>query len=305
MKIRGYIAGILTFLLMLGIIGTERSYAVNPRVMLSDYSIEEGEIVAGQSFTLHIILTNTAAQGIRNLKLTISAQQGEFLPTEGAGTAYLEKLTGRDEAEFTFAMQAVEGLMEQSYKLLLKSEYEGSDGSPYTVEESVYLPVTLEQRCSITDIFIPESNLELGDTVEIGASVNNLGTSPLYNVTASVSGDNLVSADTYIGTIDAGKRGNIDLLTKADKISELSGDKNQLIISYENRKGERYTEVQDITVQIAQPQYENLEKVKEDSHAGQGWMIATITLLSVMGIGGILLLVLYRRRKKKKLLEEF
>lgn len=305
MKIRGYIAGILTFLLMLGIIGTERSYAVNPRVMLSDYSIEEGEIVAGQSFTLHIILTNTAAQGIRNLKLTISAQQGEFLPTEGAGTAYLEKLAGRDEAEFTFAMQAVEGLMEQSYKLLLKSEYEGSDGSPYTVEESVYLPVTLEQRCSITDIFIPESNLELGDTVEIGASVNNLGTSPLYNVTASVSGDNLVSADTYIGTIDAGKRGNIDLLTKADKISELSGDKNQLIISYENRKGERYTEVQDITVQIAQPQYENLEKVKEDSHAGQGWMIATITLLSVMGIGGILLLVLYRRRKKKKLLEEF
>lgn len=305
MKIRGYIAGILTFLLMLGIIGTERSYAANPRVMLSDYSIEEGEIVAGKSFTLHIILTNTAAQGIRNLKLTISAQQGEFLPTEGAGTAYLEKLAGRDEAEFTFTMQAVEGLTEQSYKLLLKSEYEGSDGSPYTVEESVYLPVTLEQRCSVTDIFIPESNLELGDTVEIGASVNNLGTSPLYNVTASVSGDNLVSADTYIGTIDAGKRGNIDLLTKADKISELSGDKNQLIISYENRKGERYTEVQDITVQIAQPQYENLEKVKEDSHAGQGWMIATITLLSVIGIGGILLLVLYRRRKKKKLLEEF
>lgn len=305
MKIRGYIAGILTFLLMLGIIGRERSYAANPRVMLSDYSIEEGEVVAGKSFTLHIILTNTAAQGIRNLKLTISAQQGEFLPTEGAGTAYLEKLAGRDEAEFTFAMQAVEGLMEQSYKLLLKSEYEGSDGSPYTVEESVYLPVTLEQRCSVTDIFIPESNLELGDTVEIGASVNNLGTSPLYNVTASVSGDNLVSADTYIGTIDAGKRGNIDLLTKADKISELSGDKNQLIISYENRKGERYTEVQNITVQIAQPQYENLEKVKEDSHAGQGWMVATIALLSVIGIGGILLLVLYRRRKKKKLLEEF
>lgn len=305
MKVKRCVAGIIALLWMLGIMGTEISYAANPRVMLSDYSVEEGEIVAGKTFTLHITLTNTAAQGIRNLKLTISAQQGEFLPTEGAGTAYLEKLAGRSEAEFTFAMQAVDGLSEESYKLLLKSEYEGSDGSPYTVEESVYLPVTLEQRCSVTDVFIPESNLELGDTVEIGASVNNLGASPLYNVTATVSGDNLIAADTYIGTIDAGKRGNIDLLTKADKISAPSGDKNQLIISYENRKGERYTEVQSITVQIVQPKYENLEKVKEDSHAGQGWMIATIALLFIMLTGGMVILILRKRRRKKKLLEEF
>lgn len=305
MKMRRFISGIAALLLMIILMSTELCHAANPRVMLSDYSIAEGEIVAGKSFTLHIILTNTAAQAVRNLKLTVSAAQGEFLPTEGAGTAYLEKLAGRGEAEFTFAMQAVEGLTEQPYKLLLKSEYEGSDGSPYTVEESVYLPVTLEQRCSVTDIFIPESNPELGDTVEIGASVNNLGTSPLYNVTASVSGDNLVSADTYIGTIDAGKRGNIDLLTKADKISEPSGDKNQLTISYENRKGERYTEIQNIIVQIAQPQYENLEKVKEDSHAGRGWMIATIVLTVIFVTGGSTALILLRRHRKKKLLEEF
>ena len=287
------------------VLNVQKAQAATPRVMLSDYSIEEGEIVAGQPFTLHITLKNTAANSIRNLKLTISTEKGEFLPVDGAGTAYLEKLAGRSESEFTFAMQAVDGLTTQSYKLLLKSEYEGNDGSPYTVEESIFLPVTLQQRCSVTDVFLPDSDVELGETVEIGASVNNLGEEPLYNVTAGISGSNVAVAGTYIGTIDAGKRGNVDLLTKASAISEMSGDKNELTVSYEDRKGERHTVVQSIELKVAQPVYENLEKVKDDTHTGQGWMITSIVLGVLMITGGVVGLILQRRRRKKKLLEEF
>ena len=289
--------------ILIMVLNVQRAQAATPRVMLSDYSIEEGEIVAGQPFTLHITLKNTAANSIRNLKLTISTEKGEFLPVDGAGTAYLEKLAGRSESEFTFAMQAVDGLTTQSYKLLLKSEYEGNDGSPYTVEESIFLPITLQQRCSVTDVFLPDSDVELGETVEIGASVNNLGEEPLYNVTAGISGSNVAVADTYIGTIDAGKRGNVDLLTKASAIS--SGDKNELTVSYEDRKGERHTVVQSIELKVAQPVYENLEKVKDDTHTGQGWMITSIVLGVLMITGGVVGLILQRRRRKKKLLEEF
>ena len=288
--------------ILIMVLNVQRAQAATPRVMLSDYSIEEGEIVAGQPFTLHITLKNTAANSIRNLKLTISTEKGEFLPVDGAGTAYL---AGRSESEFTFAMQAVDGLTTQSYKLLLKSEYEGNDGSPYTVEESIFLPVTLQQRCSVTDVFLPDSDVELGETVEIGASVNNLGEEPLYNVTAGISGSNVAVADTYIGTIDAGKRGNVDLLTKASAISEMSGDKNELTVSYEDRKGERHTVVQSIELKVAQPVYENLEKVKDDTHTGQGWMITSIVLGVLMITGGVVGLILQRRRRKKKLLEEF
>lgn len=285
--------------------GFHKVQAANPRLMVSDYAIEGGEVLAGEEFVLSITLKNTASSSVKNVKLTVMTEQGEMLPVEGAGTAYIGKIDGNQEAEFTFQMLAIEGLEEKSYKLSLKTEYEGSNGMEYTVEEAIFIPVTLEQRVSVTDIFIPESYIELGDTVEISASVNNLGDGTLYNVTAKVEGTNIGEAENYIGNIESGKSGTIDILTKSTAISKEFGDSNSIIITYEDRKGNVQEAVFEIGVEVNQPVFENLEKVKEEPKVGAvvGKIAAIVGVVAVVGL--IAWWMIRRYQKKKKILEEF
>ncbi len=303
------IIGILSFIICMyaavSASGVQMVQAANPRVMVSDYSIEEGEVLAGEGFTLHISLKNTAAKAVKNVKLTITTEQGELLPVEGAGTAYIDKIDANKETEFVFSMMAIEGLQEKSYKLSLKTEYEDGNGVEYTVEEAVFIPVGLEQRVSVTDIFIPESYIALGDTVEVTAKVNNLGDGTLYNVTARLEGSNFAEAESYIGNIESGKSGTIDVLSKASAVSKQFGDKNEIIVTYEDRKGTVHEEKFEIGVSVSTPTYENLEKVKEETNTGN--VVKTILIIVViMAVVAIVVWLMIRRyQRKKKILEEF
>lgn len=289
---------------MIGGAGLTQVRAANPRVMVSDYSIEEGEVLAGQPFTLNLTLKNTASSAVRNLKLTITTEQGELLPLEGAGTAYVAKIDANGEAQFSFSMKAIDGLQEKSYKVTLKTEYEGSNGVEYTVDESIFIPVSLEQRLSITDVFLPNSQNELGDTVEISASINNLGDGTLYNVTVQVSGDNLEETGSYIGNIESGKSGILDTLTKASSISQI-GDKNKLIVSYEDKAGNLYREETEFMVSVAQPIYENLELVKDTKNASGTVKVILWIVIGVAVLAAVVWLIIQRRKRKKSILEEF
>lgn len=286
--------------------GGSSAAAANPRVMVSDYEVEEGTVTAGKDFTLVIRLKNTAAKAVRNLKLTVISENGEFLPVEGAGTAYTEKIDGKGEAEFRFSMTAIHGLEEKSYKLSLKTEYEDSNGAEYTVDENIFLPISLEQRVSVSDVFLPEDSVELGDTVEISASVNNLGDAVLYNVTAKVWGDVIEEQDTYIGSLESGKRGTIDVLTRASNISDANtANANRILISYEDKDGKVYSEEFPIRIEVRQPVYENLEKIKETPDYS-GIVRTIIWILAVAAVIAFIVWLLIRRRKQKqRILEEF
>lgn len=88
--------------------------AATPRVMVSDYSIKEGEVIAGKEFTLTIMLKNTAVKTVKNIKLSISTENGELLPAAGAGTAYVNQIEGDSEEKVVFKMRAANGLEEKA-----------------------------------------------------------------------------------------------------------------------------------------------------------------------------------------------
>ena len=281
--------------------------AATPRVMVADYSIKEGEVIAGKEFTLTIQLKNTAVRAVKNVKLSISTENGELLPEDGAGTAYVNQIEGDSEEKFTFKMKAAHGLEEKAYKLSLKTEYESSGGIEYTVEDSVFIPVSLEQRLSVTDIFLADEQIELGDTVEISAEVNNLGEGTLYNVSAKIVSDNLQERESYVGNIESGKSGTIDVLTKAASITRTDEDKvkNQIIISYEDKIGNVYKEEIKFGIDISEPIYENLEKVKETADYSRtikkiAWILIVIAAVLIM-----IFLYIKRRKRKQQILDEF
>ena len=279
--------------------------AATPRVMLDDYNVKEGQTVSGREFTLELTLKNYSAKQVKNLKVSISAENGEFIPVKGAGSEYIESIAAGETDKVTFNMKAIDGLEEKSYKVNVTTDYENTNGYEYKVEESIFLPVSLEQRLSVTDFFVDSNLSAVGDTVEISASINNMGEGALYNVMVEVEGDNIEEQKSYVGTIEKGKSGNLDVLTKADVVTEGDHKDNKMVIKYENKAGETFTQEEVIDVSVNVPVYDNLEKVKEGNDNSLAWK-AVIKIIIIILIIAIVGYALYRRRlRKQRILDEF
>ena len=279
--------------------------AATPRVMLEDYKIKEGNVVSGKDFTIELTIRNYSAKQVKNLKVNISTENGDFIPTNGAGSEYIESIAAGETEKVSFKMKANDGLEEKSYKMNVVTDYENPSGWEYKSEEVIFIPVSLDQRLSITDMFIDSESCVVGDTVEISASINNMGEGALYNVRVEVEGDNIAETDSFVGTIEKGKTGNLDVLTKADVVTEGYHTNNKIIVKYENKAGEEFSKEAGIDVTVGVPVYENLEKIKEGNDNSVVWK-NTAKVIGILLVIVIIGYALYRRQKRKhRILDEF
>lgn len=296
-----FIMALIAFLLsMLSDLVVEAS---QPKVMVVDYKIVQKEIIAGQTFDLAVTIKNTGSRYVDNLKISVTSDTGDIVPAEGAGNGFLEELSNGEESTFTFRLKAADGLAEKSYKLSVVNEYDDIWGNPYSATDVIYLPVKLEQRASITDIYMADDAV-LGDSVEVVAGVNNMGAGVLYNVRARLESKYLEENDTFIGNIEAGKSGSIDILTNAVSTTASTGDMSKVIVTYEDKEGNE-TELEGIfKVTVESPVYDNVEKIKDDSQSSNRGLIYGIAAAVIVIAVGMVRAV-RRHKRKKKILEEF
>lgn len=292
------------FMCFIGCFQTIDIKAAEPKVMVADYKLNPTQVVSGEDFKLTITLRNTASRKVRNLKLTVTSAEGEFIPINGAGTEYISEMAAAEELEIAFDMTAISGLSEKSYKLTIKSEYEDMSGYSYTVEDHIYIPITLEQRISVTDI-MSDSSVKLGDDIEITGRINNIGEGTLYNVTVKVEGENVDTQTSYVGNIESGKSGNIDVLTHTiHPVEEGVYSKNYMTVIYEDKNKEKHSIKQDLYLSIEATNYSNLEILKEPEEKEVSSETIIIIAVSAVVLVVIILSVM-KWRKKKKILEEF
>ena len=277
--------------------------ASQPKVMVVDYKIVQKEIIAGQTFDLAVTIKNTGSRYVDNLKISVTSDTGDIVPAEGAGNGFLEELPNGEESTFTFRLKAADGLAEKSYKLSVVNEYDDIWGNPYSATDVIYLPVKLEQRASITDLYVADDAV-LGESVEIVGSVNNMGAGMLYNVRARIESKSMEELDTFIGNIESGKSGSIDILTNAVATTASTGDMSKVIVTYEDKEGNE-TELEGIfKVTVEFPVYDNVEKIKDDSQSGNRGLIYGIAAAVIVIAVGMVCAV-RRHKRKKKILEEF
>lgn len=277
--------------------------ASQPKVMVVDYKIVQKEIIAGQTFDLAVTIKNTGSRYVDNLKISVTSDTGDIVPAEGAGNGFLEELPNGEESTFTFRLKAADGLAEKSYKLSVVNEYDDIWGNPYSATDVIYLPVKLEQRASITDLYVADDAV-LGESVEIVGSVNNMGAGMLYNVRARIESKSMEELDTFIGNIESGKSGSIDILTNAVATTASTGDMSKVIVTYEDKEGNE-TELEGIfKVTVESPVYDNVEKIKDDSQSGNRGLIYGIAAAVIVIAVGMVCAV-RRHKRKKKILEEF
>ena len=178
--------------------------------------------------------------------------------------------------------------------------YENTSGEAFEMEDTLYLPVYLKQRISVTDVMTDDA--KVGDEVEITAQVNNLGEGMLYNVNARVEGKHVEKQETYIGNIDTGKSGNVDLLAKAVMVTdfeEMAKPEDWIIVTYEDRNGNKHEEKVDVSFYIETVDYEDLEVLKEapEKTGPATWQILLICAC-VLAVGVFVGVTINKKRSR-------
>ena len=259
--------------LVLGVVlSSTRSEALTPRVMLSEYEITasdpSGNIYPGDSFGITFKLKNTSKNKVMNLLCTVSSENGEFIP-DGTGTFYVNEIPGENETELTVDLSSISKLSEKSYKLIIETKYEDWNGK-YEAKDTIYIPIKLKSEVVISDTYIAEEEIRLGDNLEVISTFNNVGGAEVYKVSAKTAGDNIAEANCFVGNVAAGKKANIDIITKATNVSTTSTYKNRIIITYEDSDGNQYTEevmLGDATghIDVLEQDYSDIISIKEDT----------------------------------------
>ena len=276
-----------------------------PRLMVAGYDLGKDTIYANESFTLTLHMENTAKSTISNIKLSLGSEESQFVPEDGVGSKFIESMGAGEKLDITFQIKPLSGLEEKSYPLVIKSEYENGKAEAFSAEDTLYVPVYLRQRLSITDVYLTQDSYEVGDMVEVSATVNNLGEGNLYNVTVYLSGDNVEENSSYVGNVEPGKSGTADILAKATVVTDGAYTKNQMLITYEDKDGNVQEESVKIDLHVNEPVYDNLEKVKTSKDSSDIVKKIGSGVISVVLIAGIGYVVFRRRKRKQQILDEF
>ena len=287
------------------------SEAMTPRVMLTEYSIKasdsSGDIFPGDTFTVTFKLKNTSKNKVQNLKYSVVSDNGEFLPAEGVGTGFVSELAGETEEEYSVSLEAAKTLEEKTYKIKIKTEYEDWNGG-YKSEDTIYVPISLKTEVLVSDTYIAEEEIRLGDNIEIVSTINNTGAAKIYKVTARVEGHNIADAKTFIGNIDSGKNAAVDIITKEtthDDLHDATEYDNDLIITYEDIEGNEYTVKEGLgSIEVLEQDYSDVIKIKEDTTKHMSGVAKSIIAGAIV-VFTLILLVVRRVLKKKKLEREF
>ena len=287
------------------------SEAMTPRVMLTEYSIKasdsSGDIFPGDTFTVTFKLKNTSKNKVQNLKYSVVSDNGEFLPAEGVGTGFVSELAGETEEEYSVSLEAAKTLEEKTYKIKIKTEYEDWNGG-YKSEDTIYVPISLKTEVLVSDTYIAEEEIRLGDNIEIVSTINNTGAAKIYKVTARVEGHNIADAKTFIGNIDSGKNAAVDIITKAtthDDVRDATEYDNDLIITYEDIDGNKYSEKVSLgNISVMEQDFSDVIKIKEDTSTHLTEANKAEIIIAVIVV--IIVIFIARRvMKRKKLEKEF
>lgn len=221
-----------------------------PRVMVSGYTTDVKTVHPNAKFLLTLELRNNASQTVHNIKLTMSTENGEFLPLSGASTAYLDSIAAKSTAKVSFWMKASASLSSKSYSVTVKTEYEDGKANGYNAEDHVSIPVVQKDRISLTEVTPPDM-LSVGGTGDLSFSINNLGGGALNNVSVICKGKDISCEKSFVGSIAAGATGYATVTLSGDQATaEDSDGECTIIVKYENASGQskKYTEKTNIFV---------------------------------------------------------
>ncbi len=284
---------------------TEAPAVSTPRVIVTGFETDPGKVLAGQNFKLTLHLKNTSSRtAVSNMKISLAAANGEFLPTSGSSTDFIASLGAGQTTDLVMEMSALSSLDPKPYVLTLTCNYEDSEATAYESTENISIPVYQEARIKITEVTISPDTISLNDQGSVSFSINNLGKSTLSNVQAKLVGDTVECEETFVGNIAAGATGYADVTVTGVQATEDDG-KVKLVITYEDSAGEECTYEEETTLWVTESSYDsgdidNGDMDLEPVHNGpSAWVIVVGVLVAIAVIVVVIVIIVSGNKKRK------
>lgn len=234
--------------------GSEKNTGQKPKIIIHDYKVEQGKIIAGQEFDLIVMVKNTSNfMGVKNLKINYSSDDGMFIPVGAANSFFIPNIKPNGVYTQKIKLKTKRDAEVKMYNMTFKIDYEDingvsydSKGNPYTSEEQIALQINQEIRLSVPeDITVPKE-VKMGEGFNLDLEFYNLGKSTLYNLVVNVKGDLDIDTPThYVGNFEAGKS---EIYSGKFTPRKQGKTKATITFSFEDSTGKKHELVREIDI---------------------------------------------------------
>ena len=287
---------------------TEAPAVSTPRVIVTGFETNPEKVLAGQDFTLTLHLQNTSNRtAVSNMKVSLEAANGEFLPASGSSTQFISSLGSGKTTDITIEMSALASLEPKPYVLTLTCNYEDGQANPFESTENISIPVYQEARIKITEISVSPDVINVYNQGSVSFNINNLGKSTLANVQARLEGDTIECEESFVGNIAAGATGYADIMVTGIEPTMDDG-MVKLILTYEDSAGEECTYEDEVAVFVMEEMtggdFFTEEPVEKPSQGPLTGILIAVGVLVLLAVIVVVIILIVRKNKKRKEAEE-
>ena len=270
-----------------------------PRLMVKEYSVENGFISPDEAGKVTIVIENTCRnKTVSNIKLSLADETGELEP-EGTGTVFVNSIGPGRSYTWEIGIKALHTASTGKHTVTVNMEYEDSNKTPYSSSDRLGLDVRQDAKLSFNGAQLPVKVTQ-GDTLTLNLTLMNTGKSVLSNCIIETEIPQLESGGSVlVGEIKPGetKTGSINLRVSSDYKGDVKG---VLKVKYEDEFGETYENKSDLSTyiqeKIAITDAENQEKEKKNS---LWWLFAIIGVIVGGGTGAAIPIIVNSAKQRK------
>lgn len=288
-----------------------------PRVIVTGFETNPEDVHAGESFVLTLHLKNTStATSVNNMIFEIvAAVEGKdedttyaaFLPTAGSSTIFVDRMEKNGTKDIQIEMEAKADLTQKPYAVDVNMSYEDEHVNAYTSKSSVSIPVKQAARVDVSEPEVMPASIEVGSESNIMFNIYNMGKTKLYNVQVKTDSENLSGGDTFVGNLDSGATGAVDIYVTGQSATMDDGTV-KLLISYEDETGESTVIEKEVSLFVTEAMMDDFpmddsmmdgDMMGEEGTGGKGGTYAAVVIVVIL-LAIIAGVVFYTKRKKKK-----
>ncbi|MCD8196667.1 MAG: hypothetical protein LUE24_05820 [Lachnospiraceae bacterium] len=293
-------------------VSADGSYST-PRVIVTGFETDPEEVHAGESFVLTLHLKNTSTStSVSNMLFEFSAvvtgsdsdtTYESFLPTAGSNTIFVDKMERNGTKDIEIELEARSDLAQKPYAIDVNMSYEDEKVNSYTNTASVSIPVKQEARVDMSEPEVTPTSIEVGSESNVMFEIYNLGKTKLYNVTVKAVADSVSGGEAFIGNLDSGATGSVDMYLTGAQATMDEGIVT-LEISYEDESGEATVIEKEIELYVSEA-YEDyymddFDMEEMETESGGSSPVVVIVVIALLLVAAAVVIVILKMKKKKK-----
>ncbi len=292
-----------------------------PRVIVTGFTTTPEEVYAGDTFKLTLNLQNTSKKtAVSNMLFDIQGTSegtdanntyAAFLPTAGSSTIYVDSIAPGASKSITIEMKSKADLAQKPYVVTVNMEYEDSDANSFTETASVSVPIKQEAKVDVSSISVMPEAVDVGNEANVMFSIYNVGKTKLYNVNVKFQADSVTGGDTFLGNLEPGATGNVDVYLSAQAVTMDDGTV-KILITYEDEEGKESVLEKTMTLFVNEPFYDDFgggdmifdEGMMEEQSSFPWWGYALIAAAVVIAVIVAVIIIKKKKRAKRQQQEE-